>query len=234
MYKLIPSFLKKKHQRSGCIVIIGNDIAGLSQIIGSHIQHDAMLVYSVQHDLTQTNMQIESQDAELKVVRLNLLNPTALKNLVNHIQRTGYFIDLCIFQADVVSRLQQVQHSAQSIEQLWQNTGLTAVNISQAMIRHMLSQRQGTLIFLGSQLSSDITNHLESQSMLASIRALSQSLAREFHPKGIHISYCMLEHWDSQNAALMDSVKNICWHLYQQPKSTWSQELSIASLMKTA
>ncbi|MDN5433402.1 MAG: oxidoreductase, partial [Acinetobacter sp.] len=46
-------------------------------------------------------------------------------------------------------------------------------------------------------------------------------------PKGIHITYCMLESWDSQNIALMDSVKNMCWHLYHQPDSTWSQELSV-------
>lgn len=227
MYNLIPPLLRKKSKLQGCIVVIGNETHSLSQLFVDQAHNRAMPVYQVQHDPMQTNLKIEQQDSGLKRVRLNLINPTALKNLVGYIQRTGHSIELCIFQADFSKSLSNSDASAQQVEQLWQNTGLAAVNIAQAIIRQMLIKSQGTLIFLGTQPNLIAENNGLTQSMFASIRALAQSLAREFHPKGIHIAYCMLESWDSQNVVLMDSVKNMCWHLYQQPDSTWSQELSV-------
>ena len=38
--------------------------------------------------------------------------------------------------------------------------------------------------------------------MFASIRALAQSLAREFQPKGIHVTYCMVEKWEGKTSTL--------------------------------
>ena len=64
--------------------------------------------------------------------------------------------------------------------------------------------------------------------MFASIRALSQSLAREFQPKGIHVTYCMVEKWDGQNQHFISSVKQVCQYIYQQPNTAWSQELSVS------
>ena len=38
--------------------------------------------------------------------------------------------------------------------------------------------------------------------MFASIRALAQSLAREFQPKGIHVTYCMVENGRGKTSTL--------------------------------
>ena len=183
MYNLIPPLLRKKSKLQGCIVVIGNETHSLSQLFVDQAQNSTMPVYQVQHDPTQTNLKIEQQDSGLKRVRLNLINQTALKNLVGYIQRTGHSIELCIFQADFSKSLSNSDASVQQIEQLWQNTGLAAVNISQAIIRQMLIKSQGTLIFLGTQPNLIAENNGLTQSMFASIRALAQSLARHYHPK---------------------------------------------------
>ena len=101
--------------------------------------------------------------------------------------------------------------------------------VAQAVIKPMLKQQRGTVIFLGAPFSNSTHYDVLSQSMFAGVRALSQSLAREFHPKGIHVAYCTLEKWDDQDQKLMQSIAQVCWHLHQQPKSTWSQELSLTS-----
>ncbi|MCU4581127.1 SDR family NAD(P)-dependent oxidoreductase [Acinetobacter gyllenbergii] len=227
MSKLLPQWFKSKQKTKDCIVIVGNDVQQLSQLFVEQVQYDAMPVYQLQHDVTQTQLQIEVQSQGLIVVRLNLLDAAALKKCMQQIQTAGHFVDLCIFQPDFVLPENSHALSAEQLESCWQNTGLTAVSIAQAVIRQMLSKQQGTLIFLGQQQPVQSEQNLFSQSLSASIRALAQSLAREFQPKGIHVVYCALSHWQSANHALMQSLQQTCWHLYQQPKSTWSQELRL-------
>lgn len=225
MSKLLPQWFKSKQKKKGCMVIVGNDVQQLSQLFAEQVQADAMPVYQLQHDVTKNQPQIEAQVEGLIAVRLNLLDVAALKSVIQQIQKAGHFVDLCIFQPDFVLPENSHTLSAEQLENYWQNTGLTAVSIAQAIIRQMLSKQQGTLIFLGTQQPVESEQDLFSQSMSASIRALAQSLAREFHPKGIHVVYCVVPH--GQNHELMQSLQQTCWHLYQQPRSTWSQELRL-------
>lgn len=60
----------------------------------------------------------------------------------------------------------------------------------------------------------------------AGIRALSQSLAREFQRKGIHISYLALKQTATQDASIAPALATLCWHIYRQSPDAWSQELS--------
>lgn len=227
MSKLLPQWFKSKQKTKGCMVIVGNHVQQLSQLFAEQVQADAMPVYQLQHDAIQTQPKIEVQAEGLTAFRLNLLDATALKSVIQQIQKAGHFVDLCIFQPDFVLPANSLSLSAEQLENYWQNTGLTAVSIAQAMIRLMLSKQQGTLIFLGTQQPVESERDLFSQSMSASIRALAQSLAREFHPKGIHVVYCVVPHWQTAKHQLMQSLQQTCWHLYQQPRSTWSQELRL-------
>ncbi|USA47479.1 SDR family NAD(P)-dependent oxidoreductase [Acinetobacter sp. C26M] len=227
MSKLLPQWFKSKQKTKGCIVIVGNAVQQLSQLFVGQVQCDAMPVYQLQHDATKTQPQIEAQVEGLIAVRLNLLDVAAVKSVIQKIQKAGHFVDLCIFQPDFVLPENNHSLSAEQLENYWQNTGLTAVNIAQTVIRQMLSKQQGTLIFLGTQQPVESEQDLFSQSMSASIRALAQSLAREFHPKGIHVVYCVVPHGQTAKHQLMQSLQQTCWHLYQQPKSTWSQELRL-------
>lgn len=227
MSKLLPQWFKSKRKTKGCIVIVGNDVQQLSQLFAEQVQCDALPVYQLQHDVTKTQPQLEAQAKGLIAVRLNLLDSAALKSVIQQIQKAGYFVDLCIFQPDFALPENSHTLSAEQLENYWQNTGLTAVSIAQAMIRQMLPKQQGTLIFLGTQQPVESERDLFSQSMSASIRALAQSLAREFHPKGIHVVYCVVPHWQTAKHDMMQSLQQTCWHLYQQPRSTWSQELRL-------
>ena len=55
--------------------------------------------------------------------------------------------------------------------------------------------------------------------MFASIRALSQSLAREFQPKGIHVTYCMVENGMGKTSTL--------FHLLSKSVSTSINNLTL-------
>ncbi|MGG2097850.1 oxidoreductase [Acinetobacter haemolyticus] len=218
---------KSSQNAQPCMVVFGENIELLSKAFINLDSDHSLHIFQVTHDPSQHDLKIISSKNQSTIIRLNVLLSGSLKSLVKYIQQQGYKIELCIIQP----KFGGTDHiNPEMIEQYWQATGLNAVSISQAMIANMLKQRRGTVIFLGVRSeSAEKQADLLTMSMFASIRALSQSLAREFHPKGIHVVYCTLEKWDDQNQNLMQSIAQVCWHLHQQPKSTWSQELSLTN-----
>lgn len=230
MMNKLGRLLKSSKNAQRCMVVFGGNIDLLSQAFINLDSDHPLHIFQVTHDPSQQDLKIISSENQSTIIRLNVLLSGSLKSLVKYIQQQSYKIELCIIQpkfgcADHINTV-----SAEMIEQYWQATGLNVVNISQAMIASMLKQQRGTIIFLGARSEgAEKKADLLTMSMFASIRALSQSLAREFHPKGIHVAYCTLEKWDDQNPKLMQSIAQVCWHLHQQPKSTWSQELSLTN-----
>lgn len=219
--------VKSSQNAQPCMVVFGENIELLSKAFINLDSDHSLHIFQVTHDPSQHDLKIISSKNQSTIIRLNVLLSGSLKSLVKYIQQQGYKIELCIIQP----KFGGTDHiNPEMIEQYWQATGLNAVSISQAMIANMLKQRRGTVIFLGVRSEgAEKQADLLTMSMFASIRALSQSLAREFHPKEIHVAYCTLEKWDDQDQKLMQSIAQVCWHLHQQPKSTWSQELSLTS-----
>lgn len=230
MMNKLGRLLKSSQNAQPCIVVFGENIELLSKAFINLDSDHSLHIFQVTHDPSQQDLKIISSKNQSTIVRLNVLLSGSLKSLVKYIQQQGYKIELCIIQPKFGCSDNTNPVSSEMIEQYWQATGLNAVSISQSMIANMLKQQRGTVIFLGARSEgAEKQADLLTMSMFASIRALSQSLAREFHPKGIHVAYCTLEKLDDQNQNLMQSIAQVCWHLHQQPKSTWSQELSLTS-----
>ncbi|KAJ6036749.1 Oxidoreductase short chain dehydrogenase/reductase family [Penicillium herquei] len=101
-------------------------------------------------------------------------------------------------------------------------------------------QHPPTLIFTGATAS--IKGSPQFASFAAgkfAVRALSQSLAREFGPQGIHVSHAIidgiidiprtkgwvLEHEDAKLSP--DAIAESYWHLHSQPRTTFAFELDL-------
>lgn len=227
---MLKKIFQRFQKKQGCVVVAGHDLQLIERdfIILDKNGHFPLHIYQVVHDSAVQNMKIHSINDGVTAVHLNLVNADHLKSLVRYISSHGHTIELCVFQPSFSSSSNIEALSLEEIEHSWQTTGLSAVSVAQAVIKPMLKQQQGTLIFLGAPSSQSTQYDVLGQSMFAGIRALSQSLAREFQPKGIHVAYCMVEKWEGQNQHFTSSLKQVCQHIYQQPVSAWSQELSLA------
>ncbi|TDM65162.1 oxidoreductase [Acinetobacter sp. KU 011TH] len=227
---MLKKIFQKFQKKQGCVVVAGHDLQLIDRdfVILDKNAHFPLHLYQVIHDSVAQKMKIHSINDGVTAVHLNLVNADHLKCLLYYISKHGHTIELCVFQPSFSSSPNIEALSLEEIEHSWQTTGLSAVSVAQAVIKPMLKQQRGTVIFLGAPSNHSIHYDVLSQSMFASIRALSQSLAREFQPKGIHVSYCMIEKWEGQNQHFSSSLKQICQHIYQQPDSAWSQELSLS------
>lgn len=227
---MLKKIFQKFQKKQGCVVVAGHDLQLIERdfVILDKNGHFPLHLYQVVHDSTAQNMQVHSVNDGVTAVQLNLVNADHLKCLLRYISKHGYTIELCVFQPSFSSSPNIEALSLEEIEHSWLTTGLSAVSVAQAVIKPMLKQQRGTVIFLGAPSNHSTHYDVLSQSMFASIRALSQSLAREFQPKGIHVAYCMVEKWEGQNQHFTSSLKQVCQHIYQQPDSAWSQELSLS------
>ncbi|RJE26175.1 oxidoreductase [Aspergillus sclerotialis] len=97
-----------------------------------------------------------------------------------------------------------------------------------------------TLIFTGATASlKGSANFATFASGKFALRALTQSLAREFGPKGVHVSHVIVDgvidiprtkEWkfEHEDAKLSpDAIADTYWHLHTQPRTTFAFEIDL-------
>ncbi|KAJ5455496.1 Oxidoreductaseshort chain dehydrogenase/reductase family [Penicillium daleae] len=97
-----------------------------------------------------------------------------------------------------------------------------------------------TLIFTGATASMKGSAECAAfASTKFALRALAQSLAREFGPQGVHVSHAIIDGvieiprtkgwtFDHEDAMLSpDAIANSYWHLHTQPRTTFAFEMDL-------
>lgn len=133
-----------------------------------------------------------------------------------------------------------LNHSSQDFEKTWRSMVLSAALISAQCIPRMLNNDGGCMIFSGATAGVRAGAGFSAfASAKFALRGLTQSLAREFHPQGIHIAHVILDGliWSSRTqerfspeqrkCMLPEDIAEVYWHITQQPRSTWSQEIDL-------
>lgn len=213
------------------MVVIGTDVEALSHALLPQAQNHKMALYQVshsqQHATLQNTLRMNKLD-HIHCVKANLFDPKAVARLFKKIKQAGHFIELVVFQPRAPATMASADLTPEYMQQRWQDVGLSAINIAQNTIKHMLPRQQGKFIVLGSVHATEPdSGWLADGALHAGNRALLQSLAREFQPQGIHSCYIALPHDYTVNSQTVHAIAQTCWHVYQQPRSAWSQELSL-------
>ncbi|AXQ30181.1 SDR family oxidoreductase [Solimonas sp. K1W22B-7] len=110
-----------------------------------------------------------------------------------------------------------LQTSLAEAEALWRRICYAGALIGQAAMPRLLEAGQGTLLLLAPAASGAAV-----AAASAGLRALSQSMAREFGPQGLHVAQLMLA-----EGVQPEAVAETCWWLHRQHRTTWTQELDL-------
>lgn len=124
-------------------------------------------------------------------------------------------------------------------EHIWRNMVLSAHNLANASLPHMI-ENGGSFIVSGATASLRGGNRFSDfASAKFALRGLTQSLAREFQPQGIHIANVILDgiidtpasrELHSLDPARMMKTSELAdayFDLAHQPKSVWTHELDL-------
>lgn len=125
-------------------------------------------------------------------------------------------------------------------EQIWRNMVLSAHNLARASMVPMIRGGGGSFIVSGATASLRGGNKFSAfASAKFALRGLTQSLAREFQPKGVHVAHVILDGiidtnksrelhgMDPERMMSPDDIAQAYLDLAHQPKSTWTHELDL-------
>lgn len=125
-----------------------------------------------------------------------------------------------------------------------------AFHCSQQVIPSMMERGRGTILFTGCSSSlNGFAGFAELSCGKFALRALSQCLAKEFQPIGIHIAHIIIDgiigaprssSWmntsreqagqvEDDGTMDPDALAQTYWHLHVQDRSAWTQEIDLRS-----
>jgi len=137
--------------------------------------------------------------------------------------------------------------SSKKYYKVWEMACFSAFLTSREVARHMIGRKQGTMIFTGATASVRGGAGFSAFSgAMSAKRMLSQSLARELGPKGIHVAHVVIdgpidtefvkeiipkEIYDSlqKDDGLLspEGIAENYWNIHKQPISAWTHELDL-------
>jgi len=127
----------------------------------------------------------------------------------------------------------------EQFEAVWRVSCLGAFAAARAVVPAMLERGSGTILLTGASAALRGSAGFSSFAVgKFGLRALGQSLARELHPKGIHVAHVVIDgQIDGARAraaarpahTLLDpeGIAEQYWQLYRQGPTTWTQELDL-------
>ena len=149
--------------------------------------------------------------------------------------------EVLLYNAGAFERGGILELSAIAVEQVWRVNCLGGLLWAQSVLPAMLERRRGTILFTGATASLRGSARFAALAIgKFGLRALAQSMAREFAPQGIHVGHVVIDGqidlprlralYPERDAATFLSPRAIAesyWNLYAQDSSAWSHEVDL-------
>ena len=117
--------------------------------------------------------------------------------------------------------------------------------VGQQAVKRMLPKKHGCIVFTGA--SASVKGYAQSAPFAMgkfALRGLSESMARELHPKGIHVAHVVIDGGieserrqepEGKTASLLNptSIAATYLHIIHQPHSAWSTEVALRPWVET-
>jgi NAD(P)-dependent dehydrogenase (short-subunit alcohol dehydrogenase family) len=185
--------------------------------------------------------QIRSQNGNAIVIPADVTQRQALVDALEKIRAELGTVTALAYNASGYGRGAFLELDPEQVRQSFQVGVMGAVYLAQAVIPDMLAAGQGFISLTGA------TAALRGRAGFAplaiaksSLRMLGQSLAREFHPKGIHVVHVIVDGQidtprlrardpERQAETLIppDSIAEAVIHAFHQPRNAWTHEIDI-------
>lgn len=135
--------------------------------------------------------------------------------------------------------------TAEQFESFWRVGCFGGFLVGREAARRMAPLGRGTVIFTGASGSlRGKPGFAHFAAAKAGLRMISQSMAREFGPQGLHVAHVlidggvngerlrqaipgMVEQRGEDGLLDVDAIAETYWHLHQQPNTAWAQEIDL-------
>jgi NAD(P)-dependent dehydrogenase (short-subunit alcohol dehydrogenase family) len=133
--------------------------------------------------------------------------------------------------------------TVEDFEEFWRVCCLGGFIVGREAAKHLVPLGRGTVIFTGASASlRGKAGFAQFAAAKAGLRMISQSMAREFGPLGIHVGHTIIDggidgeklrsrrvlrEGDAEGLLNIDAIADSYWHIHRQHPSAWTQELDL-------
>jgi NAD(P)-dependent dehydrogenase (short-subunit alcohol dehydrogenase family) len=153
--------------------------------------------------------------------------------------------DLVVFNAGANRRVGLREVSAELFEEFWRVNCFAGFLVGREAVRGLVPLVRGMIVFTGASGSlRGKAQYAQFAASKAGLRMLSQSMAREFGPMGIHVAHVVIDggidgerlrttqparvaEKGKEGLLQLDAIAENYWHLHRQPRTAWTQELDL-------
>lgn len=166
------------------------------------------------------------------------------KSVAELFAAVGADIDVAIYNPSYRVRGPLAELDPAEVRKTLEITAFGAFLFAQQAARAMLKRGRGTIIFTGA--SAGVKGYPQSAPFAMgkfALRGLAQSMARELHPKGIHIAHVVIDgairsarYPDPENKGDKldpDAIARSYLDLIEQDRSCWSWEIEVRPWVET-
>jgi len=153
-------------------------------------------------------------------------------------------LEVAIFNAGNNAMVNFVEMEAAFFEDTWRVACFGGFLVGREAARRMTKQERGTVLFTGASASLRGKPPFAAfASAKAGLRAIAQSMAREFGPQGVHVAHVVIDggiagerlqrfaefvRAKGEDGMLdLDAIADTYWMLHQQHRTAWTHELDL-------
>lgn len=185
--------------------------------------------------------QIRAGGGRAIALPIDVTHRKAVSDGVEKIRRELGFVTALAYNASGFGHGDFLDLDPEMIRQSFEAGTMGAVHLAQAIIPDMLKAGHGFISLTGATASLRGRAGFAPLAIAkSSLRVLGQSLAREFHPKGIHVVHVIVDGQidtpklrarepgrPSETVIPPDAIADAIIHAFKQPKNAWTHELDI-------
>ncbi|MBK1662132.1 SDR family NAD(P)-dependent oxidoreductase [Paracraurococcus ruber] len=153
--------------------------------------------------------------------------------------------DLVVSNAGNNRRLDFREVSVETFEDFWRVGCFSGFLVGREAARRLVPLGRGTVLFTGASASlRGKPGFAHFAAAKAGLRAISQSMARDYGPQGLHVAHVVIdggidgERLRSRAPQMVaergedgllgiEAIAEAYWHIHCQPRSAWTQELDL-------
>jgi len=159
--------------------------------------------------------------------------------------------DLVVYNAGNNRRLDFRELGAETFEEFWRVGCFGGFLVGREAARRLVPLGRGTLIFTGASASlRGKPGFAHFAAAKAGLRAIAQSMAREFGPQGIHVAHVvidggirgerllsrmphLIEERGEDGLLGIDAIAEAYWQIHRQTRSAWTHEIDLRPFKET-
>ncbi|HEX9397860.1 MAG TPA: SDR family NAD(P)-dependent oxidoreductase [Burkholderiales bacterium] len=173
-------------------------------------------------------------------LKCDATNPGQVEEAFKAVEAKWGVPDLVIFNAGYRTRGPFAELKAEEVKKTLESSAYGGFLVAQAAAKRMLQRGSGAIFFTGA--SASVKGYAQSAPFAMAkfaLRGLAQSMARELHPKNIHIAHFVIDGGIQQGndaraadrgedgMLLPDEIAKSYLAVYRQHRSAWSWELEL-------